>query len=370
VRVLAIPDAEPELKVVMQGVEALNLHRADQIVALGGGSVLDAAKLMKLKYESPDADLEELAAPFLDIRKRVVQFPTVKINQVRMIAIPTTSGTGSEVTPFAVLIDRERGRKVTLADYSLSPDVAIVDPQFVMSMPKNLTADTGIDCLTHALEAGVSIHASPYTDSNAMQAIRMVFKYLPIAYEHPRDEEARSMMHNAACIAALAFSNASVGVNHALAHAFGARFGVSHGRANALMLPHVLAYNAAVPTKFMPSPNLRAYIAHKKYAMVADLLGLGGDTIAEKVKSLVSATEQILDRLEIPRSIADLGIPEEEFERAMPDLAKSAFDDPSWRSNPRMPLVNEIVELFWSAYRGRSKARPPEKVTAQEWSTV
>jgi acetaldehyde dehydrogenase/alcohol dehydrogenase len=370
VRVLAIPDAEPELKVVMQGVEALNLHRADQIVALGGGSVIDAAKLMKLKYESPEADLEELAAPFLDIRKRVIQFPTVKVNQVRMIAIPTTSGTGSEVTPFAVLIDRERGRKVTLADYSLSPDVAIVDPQFVMSMPKNLTADTGIDCLTHALEAGVSIHASPYTDSNAMQAIRMVFKYLPIAYEHPRDEEARSMMHNAACIAALAFSNASVGVNHALAHAFGARFGVGHGRANALMLPHVLAYNAAVPTKFMPSPNVKAYIAHKKYAMVADLLGLGGDTIAEKVKSLVSATEQLLDRLEIPRSIADMGISEEEFERAMPDLAKSAFDDPSWRSNPRMPLVDEIVELFWSAYRGRSKSSPAEQVTAKEWSTV
>jgi acetaldehyde dehydrogenase/alcohol dehydrogenase len=318
--------------------------------------VIDAAKLMKLKYESPEADLEELAAPFLDIRKRVVQFPTGKTNQVRMIAIPTTSGTGSEVTPFAVLIDKERGRKITLADYSLSPDVAIVDPQFVMSMPRSLTADTGIDCLTHALEAGVSVHASPYTDSNAMQAIRMVFKYLPIAYENPRDEEARSMMHNAACIAALAFSNASVGVNHALAHAFGARFGVGHGRANALMLPHVLAYNAAVPTKFMPSPNMRAYIAHKKYAMVADLLGLGGGTVAEKVKNLVSATEQLLDRLEIPRSIADLGISEEEFERAMPDLAKIAFDDPSWRSNPRMPLVSELVGLFWSAYRGRSVA--------------
>jgi acetaldehyde dehydrogenase/alcohol dehydrogenase len=354
VRVLAIPDAEPEFKVVMQGVEALNLHRADQIIALGGGSVIDAAKLMKLKYESPSADLEELAAPFLDIRKRVVQYPTERLNQVRLIAIPTTSGTGSEVTPFAVLIDKERGRKVTLADYSLSPDVAIVDPQFVMSMPKNLTADTGIDCLTHAFEAGVSIHASPYTDSNAMQAIRMVFKYLPIAYEQPGDEEARSMMHNAACIAALAFSNASVGVNHALAHAFGARFGVGHGRANALMLPHVLAYNASVPTKFMPSPNQRAYIAHKKYAMVADLLGLGGDSIAEKVNNLVSATEQLLDRLEIPRSIAALGISEEEFERAIPELAKTAFDDPSWRSNPRMPLVNELIALFWQAYRGRA----------------
>ena len=373
IRVLSIPDAEPEVKVVMQGVEALNLHKADQIIALGGGSVIDAAKIMKLKYESPEADLEELAAPFLDIRKRVVQYPTEKINRVRLIAISTTSGTGSEVTPFAVLIDKEGGRKVTLADYSLSPDVAIVDPQFVMSMPPGLTADTGIDCLTHALEAGVSIHASPYTDSNAMQAIRLVFKYLPIAYEHPHDEEARSMMHNAACIAALAFSNASVGVNHALAHAFGARFGVAHGRANALMLPHVLAYNASVPTKFMPSPNQRGFIAHKKYATMADLLGLGGVTIAEKVKNLVAATEELLDRLKIPRSIADLGISEEQFERAMPDLAKIAFDDPSWRSNPRMPLVSELVELFWSAYRGRSPAKPgsvAEPVTAKEWSCV
>jgi acetaldehyde dehydrogenase/alcohol dehydrogenase len=354
-------------------VEALKLRKADQIIALGGGSVIDAAKIMKLKYESPEADLEELAAPFLDIRKRVVQYPTEKVNQVRLIAISTTSGTGSEVTPFAVLIDKARGRKVTLADYSLSPDVAIVDPQFVMSMPKGLTADTGIDCLTHALEAGVSIHASPYTDSNAMQAIRLVFKYLPIAWEHPHDEDARSMMHNAACIAALAFSNASVGVNHALAHAFGARFGVAHGRANALMLPHVIAYNASVPTKFMPSPNQRAYIADKKYAMVADLLGLGGDTVAEKVKNLVAATEQLLDRVEIPRSIADLGISEEAFERAMPDLAKIAFDDPSWRSNPRMPLVSELVGLFWSAYWGRSPAKAAsvsEPVAAKEWSTV
>jgi acetaldehyde dehydrogenase/alcohol dehydrogenase len=357
VRVLAIPDAEPEVKVVMQGVEALNSYGVDQIIALGGGSVIDAAKIMKLKYESPEADLEELAAPFLDIRKRVVQYPTEKKNRTRLIAISTTSGTGSEVTPFAVLTDKERGRKVTLADYSLSPDVAIVDPQFVMSMPKGLTADTGIDCLTHALEAGVSIHASAYTDSNAMQAIRLVFKYLPIAYEHPRDEEARSMVHNAACIAALAFSNASVGVNHALAHAFGARFGVAHGRANALMLPHVIAYNASVPTKFMPSPNQRAYVAHKKYAMIADLLGLGGHTIEEKVKNLVTAIEQLLDQLAMPRSIADLGISKEEFERAIPDLAKIAFDDPSWRSNPRMPLISELVELFWSAYHGRGPAK-------------
>ncbi|HVZ19213.1 MAG TPA: iron-containing alcohol dehydrogenase, partial [Terriglobales bacterium] len=361
VRTLLIPDAEPCASVVMQGVEALNSYKTDQIIALGGGSVIDAAKIMKLKYESPQADLEELAAPFLDLRKRVVQYPTEKVNHARLIAISTTSGTGSEVTPFAVLSDKEHGRKVTLADYSLTPDVAIVDPQFVMSMPKGLTIDTGIDCLTHALEAGVSIFASPYTDSNAMQAVRMVFKFLPIAVENPRDEEARTMMHNAACIAAIAFSNASVGVNHALAHSFGAYFGISHGRANALMLPHVIAYNASVPTKFMPSPNQRAYIAHKKYAMMADLLGLGGKTVEEKVANLVKATEQLLDQLGVPRSIADLGISKEDFEKALPQLVEHAFDDPSWRSNPRMPLLKELTELFQAAYQGRGPVREAAK---------
>jgi len=357
VHVTVIPETEPDVKIVNQGLEALNFHQADQIVALGGGSVIDAAKIMKLKYESPEADLEELGAPFLDIRKRTAEYPVEKTNHLRLIAISTTSGTGSEVTPFAVLTDKERGRKVTLADYSLSPDVAIVDPQFVMSMPKVLTADTGIDCLTHALEAGVSVYASAFTDANAMQAIRLVFKYLPVAYEHPHDEEARTMMHNAACLAALAFSNASVGVCHSLAHAFGARFGIAHGRAIGLMLPHVIAYNAAVPTKFMPSPHQRAYTAPKKYALVVDLLGLGGGTIAEKVNNLVAATESLLDRLAFPRSLAELGISTEEFERAMPDLSRTAFDDPSWRTNPRMPLVSELADLLWSAYHGRGAAR-------------
>jgi len=353
VHVLVIPDAEPDVKVVMQGVETLNFYQADQIIALGGGSVIDAAKIMKLKYVSPDANLEELAAPFLDLRKRVVQYPPHTHGPARLIAVATTSGTGSEVTPFAVMTDKQHGRKVTLVDYSLTPDVAIVDPQFVLSMPKGLTADTGIDCLTHALEAAVSNYASPYTDSNAMQAIRLAFKYLPMAYENPSDEEARSMMHNAACIAAMAFANASVGVNHALAHAFGARFGVAHGRANALMLPYVLAYNAAVPTKFMASPYTQGYVAHDKYATIADLLGLGGDTAEEKVQRLIAATEGLLDRLNFPRSIAELGIAEEEFERALPELTAIAFEDPSWRSNPRMPLMSELVELFRKAYHGR-----------------
>src|SRR5438270_9076885 len=357
VHVCIIPDAEPEVKVIDQGVEALNFYQADQIIALGGGSMIDAAKIMKLKYESPEADLQELAAPFLDLRKRVIEYPKGNAQRARLVAIPTTSGTGSEVTPFAVLTDRDRGRKVTLADYSLTPDVAIVDPQFVMSMPKGLTADTGIDCLTHALEAGVSNYASAYTDCNAMQAIRLVFKYLPTAFESPQDEEARCMMHNAACIAAMAFSNASVGVNHALAHALGARFGIAHGRANALLLPAVIAYAAAVHVYFMPSPNQGGYIAHRKYALIAELLDLGGNTIEEKVQSLIAAVEQLLDRVAMPRSIAAMGISKEDFERAIPDLVKIAYDDPSWLSNPRMPLVRELEELFWTAYHGRSQAK-------------
>ena len=359
VHVLAIPDAEPELNVVMQGLETLKVYKPDQIIALGGGSVMDAAKIMKLKYEFPQADLEQLGTPFLDIRKRVAEYPTERANSARLIAIPTTSGTGSEVTPFAVLTDHERGRKMTLADYSLTPDVAIVDPKFVMSMPKALTADTGIDCLTHALEAAVSSFASPYTDANALQAVQMVFKYLPLAYANPQDDEARTMMHNAACMAALAFANASVGINHALAHAIGARFGIAHGRANALMLPHVISYNASVPAKFMPSPYQRPFSGPRKYAQIADLLGLGGQTLAEKVENLIAATKQLLDRLDVPLSIFALGISKDEFEQAMPALVRAAFDDPSWRpTNPRMPLMSELEDLLWSAYNGRGVVKP------------
>jgi acetaldehyde dehydrogenase/alcohol dehydrogenase len=367
VHVLTIPDREPDRATVRQGVQTLSAFKTDQIVALGGGSVIDAAKIMRLLYESPEADLDELSAPFLDIRKRVVEYPTeeAKANRARLIAISTTSGTGTEVTPFAVMLDERGSRKTTLADYSLAPDIAIVDPQFVIGLPPGVTADTGIDCLTHALEAGVSIFASPYTDALALQAVRLVFRWLPTAFEHPDNEEARTQMHNAACIAGIAFSNASVGVCHALAHAFGARFRVSHGRANALILPHVIAYNAAVPAKFMPSPNSRAYVAHKKYAVTADLLGLGGEGVPGKVKVLVAAVEGLLDRLGIPRSIADLEIAEEEFRHALPEVVKAAFDDPSWRSNPRMPLLSELEELLWCAWRGRG-AEKREEVTAGE----
>jgi acetaldehyde dehydrogenase/alcohol dehydrogenase len=354
--VLTIPDREPEPETIAQGVQTLRGFEADQIVALGGGSIIDAAKIMKLKYESPEADLAELAAPFLDIRKRVVEYPTEaqRSRRVCLIAVSTTSGTGSEVTPFAVMTSGRR--KLTLADASLTPDVAIVDPQFVLSMPRSVTADTGVDCLTHAIEAGVSIYASPYTDSNALQALLLVFRYLPVAYEHPDNEAARTRMHNAASIAGIAFANASVGVNHALAHAVGARFGIAHGRANALLLPHVIAYNASVPTKFMPSPNVRGYVAHKKYALAADILGLGGRSVEEKVVRLIAAVEELLDRLGMPRSLAELGIDEERFRGEIPALVEIAFDDPSWRSNPRLPLLGELEGLLWQAWRGRTSS--------------
>jgi acetaldehyde dehydrogenase/alcohol dehydrogenase len=191
-----------------------------------------------------------------------------------------------------------------------------------------------------------------------MQAILLAFRYLPVTFQTPQDEEARAMMHNAACIAAMAFANAGVGVNHALAHAFGARFGVAHGRANAIMLPHVIAYNASVPTKFRPSPNQRAYVAHHKYARVAELLHLSGTTVEERVVSLVAAVEELLDALAMPRSISALGISQEEFERALPDLVSIAFDDPSWLSNPRMPLMGELEQLLRNAYSGRRTATP------------
>ena len=243
---------EPTEEQIRAGTEVLGEFGADCIVAVGGGSVLDAAKAMRLFHESPDVSLKELSLPFLDARKRVAHYPEVE-HTVRMVAVPTTAGTGSEVSPAAVV--SAAGRKVTLVDYSLVPDMAIIEPTLTLSMPPAVTADTGIDALTHALEAGVSIFASPYTDAFCMQAINLIMDALPRACADGGDLEARTAMSNAAAIAGLAFSNAFVGVNHALAHAVGARFGIAHGRANGIFLPHVLRYNASIPSKFMPAPG-------------------------------------------------------------------------------------------------------------------
>jgi len=346
---------EPGEDVVRAGVEVLRRLRPDLVVAVGGGSVLDAAKAIRLFYESPEASLRELALPFLDARKRVAAYPQIA-HSVKLVAVPTTSGTGSEVSPATVL--SAAGRKVTLVDYSLVPDVAIVDPLLTLSMPPSVTADSGIDALTHALEAGVSIFASPYTEAFCVQAARLVFDALPRAVADGSDLEARTAMANAATLAGLAFSNAFVGVNHALAHAVGARFGIPHGRANGLFLPHVLRYNASLPSKFMPAPGYGAYVAPEKYAQLAWVIGLGGRGVRGEEahrERLFAKVDELLDTVGIPRSLAEAGVDEADFRKARSELAMAAFEDPSIRTNPRMPLLRELEELLEAAWAGRGE---------------
>jgi acetaldehyde dehydrogenase/alcohol dehydrogenase len=342
-------EPEPTEEQIRAGVEALESFNADAIIAVGGGSVMDAAKAMRLFHESPQLSIRELSLPFLDARKRIAEFPQVK-HSVRLVAIPTTSGTGSEVSPAAVISVGQR--KVTLVDYSLVPDMAIVDPHLTLTMPKQITADTGIDALTHALEAAVSIFASPFTDAFCVQAANLIFASLPRAYRDGSDLEARTAMANAATIAGLAFSNAFVGLNHALAHPIGARFGIAHGRANAIFLPHVLRYNASLPSKFMPAPGYSAYVAPEKYAQIAFILGLGGKTEQERRERLFARVDDLLAEVEEPRTLADCGVKRHEFEKALPDLAKAAFMDPSIRTNPRIPMIREVVELLEVGYSG------------------
>jgi acetaldehyde dehydrogenase / alcohol dehydrogenase len=341
---------EPDEDQVRAGVNVLRDTGADVIVAVGGGSVLDAAKAMRLFHESPELSVRELALPFLDARKRVAHYPQGE-HSVRLVGVPTTAGTGSEVSPAAVLTVADR--KVTLVDYSLVPDMAVVDPRLTMTMPPALTADTGVDALTHALEAGVSIFASPYTDAFCMQAVNLILDALPRAVRDGGDAEARSAMANAATIAGLAFSNAFVGVCHAMAHAVGARFGIAHGRANGIFLPHVLRYNAALPSKFMPAPGYSHYVAPEKYAQMGWVLGLHGRSEADRRERLFARVDTLLDEVGMPRSLADAGVPREHFEAALPDLARAAFSDASMRTNPRIPLLGELVELLRAGYEGR-----------------
>ncbi len=350
VHVFSEVEPEPREEQVRAGVEALRRFEPDAIIAIGGGSVLDAGKGMRLFYESPELRMRELALPFLDARKRVAQYPEQE-HTIKLIAIPTTAGTGSEVSPAAVLTVGDR--KVTLVDYSLLPDVAIIEPTLTASMPRQVTADSGVDALTHALEAGVSIFASPYTDAFAMQAVNMILTSLPRAYADGSDMEARTAMANAATIAGLAFSNAFVGVCHALAHAVGARFHVAHGRANGIFLPHVLRYNASLPSKFMPAPSYTAYVAPEKYAQIGWVFGLGGKSEEQRRQRLFTRVDELLDAVEIPRSLAEAGVPEAEYEAALPELARAALMDPSIRTNPRIPMVTELLALLRAGYAGR-----------------
>lgn len=348
IQVFSQVEPEPDEATIREGVALLTRARPDLLVAVGGGSVMDAAKAMRLFYEHPEKSLDDLTLPFLDPRKRVADYPR-DAHSVRLVAVPTTSGTGSEVSPAAVITVGEH--KETLVDYCLVPDVAIVDPMLTLSMPATVTVDSGVDALTHALEAAVSIFASPYTDAFCVQAARLIFDALPRALEDPQDLGARTDMANAATLAGLAFSNAFVGTNHALAHAVGARFGIAHGRANGLFLPHVLRYNAGLPSKFMPAPGYSAYVAPDKYAQLGRVV-FGGREPEESRRRLFQGVEDLLDRLGMPRSMRALGIPAEEFEAALPGLAMTAFSDLSNRTNPRMPLLSELTELLRLGYDG------------------
>jgi acetaldehyde dehydrogenase/alcohol dehydrogenase len=352
VRVFAGVTPEPDENIVRAGVAAMRDLQPDVVVAVGGGSVLDAAKAMRLFYEHPELDLVELALPFLDPRKRVNDFPT-DAHKVRLIGIPTTAGTGSEVSPAAVIT--VGSRKATMIDYCLVPDMAIVDPSLTIGLPSGSTADTGIDALTHALEGAVSIFASPYTDAFCLQAIRMIFEWLPKAVRDGSDLAARTGMANAATLAGLAFSNAFVGVNHAIAHAIGARLHLTHGRANGVVLSHVLRYNASLPTKFMPAPGYTNYVAPQKYAQAGYIL-FGGRVDSEARQRLFEAVDKLIVEVGMPRTLEDAGILEEDFLAALPDMVSDAMQDMSLRTNPRMPLVVEVEDLLRKAYYGAEPA--------------
>ncbi|WP_226035561.1 bifunctional acetaldehyde-CoA/alcohol dehydrogenase [Aquibacillus saliphilus] len=344
-------EPDPSKETVMRGAEAMDAFKPDVIIALGGGSAMDAAKGMWLFHEHPETDFNGIKQKFLDIRKRIYKYPELG-KRTQFVAIPTTSGTGSEVTSFSVITDKQNNVKYPLADYELTPDVAIIDPQFVMTVPKNVTADTGMDVLTHAIEAYVSNMANDYTDGLAIKAIQLVFDYLPLAYKDGSNEKAREKMHNASTIAGMAFANAFLGINHSLAHKLGSEFHIAHGRANAILLPHVIRYNAMKPKKFAAFPKYEYFIADTRYAEIAKVLGLPAKTTEEGVESLVEAIIKLAKELNIPMSIAQNGVSKEAFEDKVDYLADRAFEDQCTTANPKLPLVTELAEVYRNAYKG------------------
>lgn len=348
---------EPDISTVEAAVALMRKSKPDTIIALGGGSVLDAAKIMRLFYDWPDIKLKDINTPFLDFRQRVVKFP--KGASTQLVAIPTTSGTGSEVTPFAVLKDKNDQRKVSLVDESLLPDIAILDAQLTRSLPPQITIDTAVDALTHALEALVSILSSDYTDGLALEAIRLIFEALPEAVKSGSNVVWRHKLHNAACLAGMAIGNASVGINHALAHSLGAAFDIPHGRANGVFLLSTLEYNSTVPRKITPHSTHTSFAAPSKYARAARFLGLGDkqeDLSEQKLCLLLRrAVFDLLHGLDQPLSIEELGIPADDLLKIGPELVRSAFEDMSLRTNPRMALITEIKDLFFKSYPTRQR---------------
>ncbi len=344
-------EPDPSFDTIDRGVEAMGQFTPDVIIALGGGSAIDAAKGMWLFYEHPDVDKEGLKLKFLDIRKRTYKYPKLGL-KAKFVAIPTTSGTGSEVTSFAVITDKNNNVKYPFADYELTPDVAIIDPELVLTLPKVLTADTGMDVLTHAIEAYVSNMASDYTDGLAEKAGELIHKYLLRAYENGNDKEAREKVHNASCIAGMAFTNAFLGVNHSLAHKLGGEFHIAHGRCNAILLPYVIRYNASKPTKFVSFPKYEYYIADEKYANFAKKIGLEVKDTEDGVEKLIDMVNEMNEKLSIPKSFKEYGIDEETYMNKLDSLANHAFEDQCTTANPRLPLVTELKKILVDAYYG------------------
>ena len=344
---------DPTLGCAMDGARQMTSFQPDVIIALGGGSAMDAAKIMWVLYEHPEADFMDMAMRFMDIRKRVYTFPKMG-EKAYFIAVPTSAGTGSEATPFAVITDEKTGVKYPLADYALMPNMAIVDVDFHMNAPKGLTSASGIDVVTHDLEAYASMMATDYTDSLALRSIKMVFENLPAAYDNgPNDPKAREKMANAATMAGMAFANAFLGVCHSLAHKLGAFYHLPHGVANALMICEVIRFNAAeVPPKMGTFPQYDHPHTQARYAEVASYLGLKGRTDAEKVESLIEAIEELKKKIGIKGSIREYGIDEKEFLERLDDMVEQAFDDQCTGANPRYPLMSELKQMYLNAYYG------------------
>jgi len=348
---------DPTVETVVAGAEAMKKFGPDLIVALGGGSPIDAAKAMWLFYEDPGIRFEDLKMRFMDIRKRIVRFPELG-RKARMIAIPTTSGTGSEVTSFAVVTDAKTGAKYPLADYAMTPHVAIVDPNLTLSVAAVVTTDTGLDVLAHAVESYVSVLASDYTDPLALKAIQLVFEYLPQAFRNGANLLAREKMHNASTIAGMSFTNAFLGINHCLAHILGATFHIPHGRANALVMIPVIRYNAALPRKFAAYPKYRYPQAQQRYGEIAAALKLPCATPEAGVESLVKAVAQLNAEMKVPATIREAGIPEADFEKALQNMAEIAFDDQCMGANPTYTPVEDLALILREAYHGRAVPLP------------
>ncbi len=347
-KVISEVSNEPDIEMIKKILNGFSGFNPDTFIALGGGSVIDACKVVRLLYENPNTNFDDLSVDFADFRKRAVNFPP--LGKTKLIAIPTTSGTGSEISPASVVIDRNKEEKISLFDLGLTPDMAIIDGELVASLPLNVTADTGIDALTHAFEAFVSIFASDYTDGLCLEAIKTIFDVLPKILKNPENLELRQSMHNSATVAGMAFSNASVGINHAMAHALGSKFNIPHGRANAVFLTSTISFNSGVPNKFMPFPTYRKYVANKKYIQIAKLLSCPGEDDKALIENLKNKVKNFLKECSMPSRVSELGIKLDEYLLAIPVMIEKASRDLSIRTNPRMPMVEEFEEVLRGAY--------------------